>query len=897
VRRPVRVVVVSLLLTVAAMIAGLQVEFRTSRAELAPPDDPDQIRMSALLDQNAGTEALIACIETESGEPARGDEIRAFVQRLAEEFAQEPTAEAVFYRFNVDWFLDRLIYLLPIETLEKVHATLASQPELLEGLATVDGLTRFNEAIASWLEAGRQAGQLETFDPAEAGAALDGLARLLEGQNRLLESPQTLLAELKSGALLQAIGGEQAASLLSDGFLTTRDRQLYFIVLTPNSADDSLLFRRGFIRSMRERAERVQRMQPGFRVSFTGQPATVVEEMDTVRADTWRTSILAVVGVTLLTLFVFRWRAHAFLVLGALAVGVVMSFGAVLFEFGYLNMITSSFISTLIGIGVAYGIHPVSEYELEGAHTKDPEATIVAAFRRTGAGVTVAAITTSVAFLSIQLMRFRGFAELGIVAGVGVLFCLGAAVITLPAFLSIYARRRQRLRAEGAPRAAVVDRVWVELASDRICNHPKTVSVLALMITAAAAWAATGLSFSTNILKLLPRDAESVRYQERMLMESDLAPFYNIVVANDLAGLDAMRQLTEGEASISRFESPLDFLPLDGALSAQWVERLRPMLAKLKLTASEPGEFDPQALAAALARVESALADSVEDAFVAGLVDLVEPLERAREAAERGATSIRSASESQLGELAAAEGELLAAADQAFATLRRSFETEPPSVETLPEELRARFTTRSGEMLGFLHPAGAVFDRQELRTFVDASRRVSPEVTGFPLVFDKMSRRITDGFFRAVIVGAILVALILLLDFRKLRDAMLALSPLAMGVIWMMGGMRLLDLSFNFANLVAVPLIIGVGIDNGVHVIHRVRLEGREGMSVVLRHTGRAILIASLTTMIGFGSLALASHQGIASLGLVLLLGVGSCLITSTVVLPNLLVALGWVER
>jgi hypothetical protein len=123
------------------------------------------------------------------------------------------------------------------------------------------------------------------------------------------------------------------------------------------------------------------------------------------------------------------------------------------------------------------------------------------------------------------------------------------------------------------------------------------------------------------------------------------------------------------------------------------------------------------------------------------------------------------------------------------------------------------------------------------------------------------------------------------------------MAPLAMGVVWMMGTMRLLQIPFNFANLVAVPLIIGVGIDNGVHVIHRIRFEGRAGMRVVLRHTGRAIFIASLTTMIGFGSLALASHRGLASLGLVLLLGVGACLITSTLVLPNLLVVLGLVER
>jgi predicted RND superfamily exporter protein len=174
---------------------------------------------------------------------------------------------------------------------------------------------------------------------------------------------------------------------------------------------------------------------------------------------------------------------------------------------------------------------------------------------------------------------------------------------------------------------------------------------------------------------------------------------------------------------------------------------------------------------------------------------------------------------------------------------------------------------------------------------------VWPEVTGFPVVFEKMSRSILDGFQMAVIVGALVVMLILFVDFRSARDTSLALVPLVLGVVWMMGAMRLLGFELNFANLVAVPLIIGVGIDNGVHVIQRMRLEGRDGMALVLRHTGRAILIASLTTMIGFGSLILASHRGMRSLGAALLLGVGACLVTSTVVLPNLLVALGLVEE
>jgi predicted RND superfamily exporter protein len=160
-----------------------------------------------------------------------------------------------------------------------------------------------------------------------------------------------------------------------------------------------------------------------------------------------------------------------------------------------------------------------------------------------------------------------------------------------------------------------------------------------------------------------------------------------------------------------------------------------------------------------------------------------------------------------------------------------------------------------------------------------------------------MSARITSGFNRAATTAGILVLLILFAKFRHPRDMLLALVPKVMGVIWMMGGMRLLGLSYNFANLVAIPLILGVGIDNGVHIINRMRMEAEEGMTMVLRHTGRAILVAGLTTMIGFGSLALASHRGLSSLGLVLLLGLGSTIICATIVLPNILVAFGVAKR
>jgi hypothetical protein len=626
-------------------------------------------------------------------------------------------------------------------------------------------------------------------------------------------------------------------------------------------------------------------------VAFTGQPAMTVEEMDTIRFDTWRTSVMAIVGVSLLTLLVFRWKAHALIVLIALAVGVLWSFGAVRLELGYLNLITSAFISTLVGVGVAYGIHPVSEYELAGAHTVDPVEAVRKAYRLTGPAVASAGLTTSVAFFSVLLMHFRGFAELGLVAGVGVLLCLISAMVCLPAILVVYGRRRHRRDTVGRDTPRPLERLWLERMAGRVCRRPTATTVAALVLTALLGWAATGLTFNSNILELLPRDSESLRYQRRVALESDLSPVFNLVVAEDLDELRTMAERAAREPTITRFESVLPFLPVEPEATRETLARWGARLDELSLpTARKPVER--RELVESLAELEHALTGAADDAFTAGLGGIAGLLEDARVEAENCIASARDAPDAAVAGWSEGQERIAAWIEETLDLLRRATRAQPPSLDNLPAALRDRFFTGSGKPLGFLYPAGSVFEPEELQRYVDASRRVSPASIGFPTMFHKMSRRITTGFLRAVFAGAVLVGLILLIDFRNLRHACLAALPLAIGMVWTLGSMRLLGMSFNFANLVAVPLIVGVGIDNGVHVIHRVRLEGGRGMGVVLRHTGRAILISSLTTMIGFGSLSLASHRGLESLGLLLLLGVGSCLVASILVLPNLLVVL-----
>jgi predicted RND superfamily exporter protein len=891
---PRRVIVASLVMVAAALALGAGVEFRTSRGELAPPDDPDQIRFEALRRQFLGATALIAAIEEAPGLDPDPDRLRAHADALAHEFASDPMVEQVFHRVDLEWILERGLYLAPPAAIEAAAGLLEGDPALIESLAAVRDLADLNELIAARIEADVARAALPEAD---AAAGIGRLADLLRAERRFIETPLAVASGLERQPPLLTLAGADLR-LRSRGYLATGDGRTLYLIITRRDLDDSLPALRTFVGAMRRRAEGLAERRPGFRVAFTGEPATTVEEMGIVRRDTWRTTIVALLGVSTLALLVFRWKMHAVLLLAALAVGLAWSFGAVRLEIGYLNVITSSFLSTLIGVGIAYGIHPISEYELEGAHTSDPIGAIRGAYHLTGAAVTVSAVTTAAAFFAVTQMEFRGFSELGLVAGVGVILCLIATLLTLPALLAVYGLRRHRRDRAGraAPPTAAVDLLWDRHGAPLVCRFPRTVTAASLLLTAVFGWTARDIGFDINILELLPGDAESVRSQKRMVMESNLSPAFNVVVADDLDGLRALRERAAREPAIDRIESVLMFLPEEPERSAAAIDRLRALLDRVRLPQSAR-PLDRERCLASARRLQSAVEQAAEAAFAAGLGDLAGPLETARGETESLIAAIEKAPAGAEADWSAAQQALLAWAGGALEAVRRAAAADPPAADSLPASLRERFFSQDGRPLAFLQPAENVFETAFLEEYTAASRRVSPEAAGFPIMLHTMAHNITSGFYAALVIGGILVVLILLVDYRNLRDVALAILPLGVGMVWMLGAMRLVGLQFNFANLVAVPLIVGVGIDNGVHVVHRMRYEGERGMTEVLRHTGRAIIIAGLTTMTGFGSLALASHRGLASLGLSLLIGVGACVTTAIVVLPNVLVAAGWAKR
>jgi predicted RND superfamily exporter protein len=879
--RPVAVLAVMLAACLFAGGLGLGLEIRTSRSELVPDDDVNQARWDALRADFTDPQPLIIAIEGSDDVT----QLEAIVDEFATALRGRPEIGATFHRVDLDWLGDHVLHLAPPEQMQTAIAEIDAALAGPDGRIEIHSFAALNERLAERIEAALATGAVLPSNDGPAESRL--FTEYLRAQQEFVRDPLDWVAALDANPLSLVDPGDRG-SVTANGYLSTRDEKVLFLLATlAGDANAGLERQQRVVDVVRALAAEIVDRHAGIQIGLTGTPAMDVEEMATISRDGRRTSVIALTGVFLLSLLAFHSRFHALLGLVTLAVGVVLAIGAVRLEVGYLNMITTALIPILVGMGIDYAVHPISQYEIE-RRLLERGAAVRATLRKTSRPVVVSALTTSAAFFSFLFMRFKGFSELGLVTGIGVLLCLLAASFALPALLMLFGGGHR----EG--RSAVVDDLWDEAAAGALCRTPRATVAIAAFLVLLCIPAATRVGINPSLLELLPPGAESLHYLRVMNERSGLRSDVNLVVADDLDSLRAMAERAATLPTVERFESLLSFVPSRPEASRIAVERAREMLDRTNVR----GAVSTTAgLRESLSRLELALSDAADAAFVTGLGEVAAELDTARGiAAELGGDLLATGADGHAAR-ARAEAQLQDKVAAIIAELRHGATVAFPSPASLPEDLRQRFVTSGGQYVGYVYPAGDIYDADFLEAFNADAATVSGTSIGFPVIFEDHSKLITAGFGTAFGVGGLLVIVFLLLDLRRPGEVFLAAVPVLVGAAWMLGLMALLGLSFNFANLIAVPIVLGVGIDAGVHLVHRYRLEGDEGMTVGLAHTGRAILVASLTTMVGFGSLALASHRGMASLGVLLVLGVGSCLVAALVVLPNLILALGLTRR
>jgi hopanoid biosynthesis associated RND transporter like protein HpnN len=645
------------------------------------------------------------------------------------------------------------------------------------------------------------------------------------------------------------------------------------IVVQPTVDRGSLGHASKAMRTVRQYAQELG-LDPahGVRVRLTGSAALKTEELKSVSTGAGLAGLIALVLVSMLLAIGLRsWRLVVS-VLVTLVVGLIGTAGFAAVAVGSLNLISVAFAVLFIGLGVDFGIHFSLRYKEEFSHDADHAAALRAAAAGVGGALALSAAAAAIAFFSFLPTAYKGVSELGLISGVGMFIALFANLTVLPAMLTVLP-----FRPSGRFRHRPLFSISVERSLRR---HGRGIAVGALILGVAAAALLPRARFDYNPLNLQDTSTESVRTVRDLMQNSRASPYTISILTDDLDEAVALAEKISELDFVDRTMTLRDFVPRDQDEKLEIIDDMALFLTPIVEERSTDPAPEPHERRAIIDDFRGRLARLIDS----GRAGALEPPARRLAAAIDRFLAV---AWDDPAALAALETALTGTLPARLETLRQSLGAGPVEIEDLPEEIRRRQTAIDGRARIEVHPVEDLIENAALRRFVHDVRTLAPDATDNPVILLEAGDAVVGAFKKAT--GIALVAIIVLLSvlLRRAWHVVLVLAPLVLAASFTVAATVLLGLSFNFANIIVMPLLLGLGVASGIHIVTRAR---REQSATLLRtSTPRAIMFSALTTIGSFGSLSISSHRGTASMGELLTLALAFTLVCSLVVLPALM--------
>jgi hopanoid biosynthesis associated RND transporter like protein HpnN len=830
-------------------LAAARLEYHTQRNDLLSAEKDVQKRWQKYLDAFGDDDDLVVVIK---GADRRT--MAAAADAVADRLAARPDLfDRVFHRVDLRPLYGRSLLFLSADELRAIDRRLDGMAPLLGPLGrltwptlTVQMLLAQGVAAADAVAAGRPVGPFDR----------DLLAQL----PAVLQSAADAIRDPAAYQNPWAVGtrDDRRRELEEPQYFFTPDGRLAMVLARPRKAADSFAPAKAAADAARAILADVRGQFPGLDLGVTGLPVLETDEMAASDEDSTAASWLALAGVAALYFVVYRGFRYPLLTVGTLLVGTAWALGWATLTVGHLNILSATFAVMIIGMG-DYGVLWVARYDAERAAGLGVRGALAETAAHAGPSILTAAATTALAFFATMSADFKAVAELGWIAGSGVLFCSLACLTVLPALLSVVERRRPT-----AGRPAVIPIASARPFLPRLSARPRLVAAVSAVGLVVAGGFAARVRYDANLLNMQARGLDSVAWEQELIAHAAGATWDAMSVARSADEAAALRARYEATPGVGRVVDAASLVPADQPAKLPLVARIRKKLADLP-AAADGGASDPAEVRALLDRFEKASPG---------------PAAALRDALARPDAAAR---------LAAFDGRLRADLLADLRTLRSVATPEPITPADLPTAFRERYVGANGEFLVRAFAADSLWELDALERFTAAARAADPDATGKSFRTLEGLRQMRAGFETAGAVALLVIVAVLWLDLRRPRAVLLGLLPLAAGVVCTLGVMGAAGLPLNPANLIALPLIVGVGVDNGVHVLHdhAERTPGR--LYRLGAATGRGITVAGLTTVLGFGALGLARHRGMASLGLALTLGVTFCMAAAVLLLPAIL--------
>jgi uncharacterized protein len=850
-------------------------KFNMSRNDLVGSDKKyHQIYLKFKADFNVRDD-LVAVVESEDPEKNR-----QFVERLGAkiEAEQELFAE-VFYKGDLKMLGPKALQFLDESTLNELHKTLREYRPFIRNFAQATNLNSLFRLVNNQFRTAAREQNAQTESLVEALPALQRIIAQGADSLRRFGTPPSPGITALFGAANQA----------QEEQYITFDKGRIFLVNTRTVREDQTV--RG-VERLRELALETHGEVPGVNVGITGEPVLEYDEMQQSQKDSTVASIISLVLCALLFVVSYRETGRPIKATAALILGLGYTMAFTTFTVGQLNILTVTFLPILIGLAIDFGIHLTTRYEEELRNGRSPHEALKLAMVNTGLGIFTGCLTTAGAFFAMMLTDFKGIQEMGIITGGGLIVSLIPMMTFLPALM--LRGRQNKLDQEYHPHRSIrarLERLWLE--------RPYTVALIVLAISIIALAPLRNVRFDYNLLHMQSASLPAVIFEQKLINSASKSVLYAAVVARSKEEALVLEQRLTNLATVASIDSMAKYLVADQSKKLETISAIKNEIADIHFASVDPGMVEVPELSRTLWSLHGYLGLAIEEVEKQNQPALEKNLRSLRQAIEDLRHAMLTGDQRQVAKkLGAYQRGLLQDLQETFRAIRTQDNSSPLTEESLPPNLRSRFIGKGGQHLLQVYPRGNVWEREEQEKFVKEVRSVAAEATGTPVQLYEYTSLLKNSYVEAAYysLGAIIV--LVFLHFRRIRSVLLALVPVGIGTLWTGAIMGLTGVPFNPANIMMLPLVVGIGVTNGIHILNRFAEE--RNPSILARSTGKAVIVSALTTIAGFGSLIPAKHQGIQSLGIVMSLGVAMCMLVAVTFLPAVLILLmrfGWIKE
>lgn len=842
----------------AAQYTVSHLRIDTDTGKLIAPDAPFQ-QYRRLYEQafSQDLSTLLLVVESDTAELTKtaGRRLLGLLRDNTDHFnsAHIPN-DNKFFRQNGLLYLDT-------DELRTLSQDLSVAQPFIGRIAQEPHLTGFFSIFADALKAAdKKATDKAQVVPIDLASLADKIANVLhkttQGENTLL-SWESLIVEKK------------------------RRSNREFIIVSPKLDHSQIRPAQGAIEAIRKAAADIQDpVLPPVKVWVTGEVGLEDDELAGISTGTFTASVFSVVLVLLILLVAYRSVLLTVATLLSLALGMVFcgAFAAVAVK--ELNLISVAFAVSNIGLGVEYAIHFCFRYRDNLKENPDKELALRDTLMTVAPSLLLAAGTTSIGLYAFIPTDYKGVSELGLLAGTSLFICLSITLISLPALLKI-------APAPTKVRPAEEQSVFSNLAkklSALPLHYAKPIAVTTLVIALLSIVLAFNLKIDFNPINLRDPDTESVIAFKKLMEDEETTPMTLNVLAKNKNSTGTLQQRLSALPSVDKTVSLFDFQPMDQDEKLALIEELVLILGpQVQHFPQLKADADPvPGITQLIEAIDTLLPQKSDNRERESLTRLKKELQEILSKLDaRPEPSRRNFIEKT-------QNALLGTLPQVMKELSASMEAREITLSDVPPDISDQWLSKDGLFRIQIFPKKDLNDLTNLKEFITEVQSVAPLITGLPIIYWESMREVTAAFRQAIVIALVAITLVLLAIRRSILDTILVMATLILAGLFTMASAAITSTPINFANIIALPLLLGLGVDNGVHMLVKLRHPPPEGENIYQSSTARGIFYGALTTSSSFGGLAFSPHAGISSMGLLITIGIFWIMVCTFIILPAL---------